>query len=260
MLDVKKQSWLAVCGFIAGFASRKLYERIYLFQNIGETSFLDLDSIVYGVTFMLIIGLTITSIGYYQRYSDIMLRRKRRISTKGKNMYLGKISMALYGYGLYQRKTVLFSVALFSILFVISDNAILSALPLIFLPVFGQIMADDKSTNSPQIDKAFHFFGIETVQGSIAIVLTFIAIIPGAYALSHVSQTFGGGKPEWITIRLNQKAIDDTATHRKYDNRRILLLYRQGNTFWFKISGDSTKIAFRRDQIDYFQSEYKHEM
>jgi len=260
MLDLKKQSWLTVCGFVAGFASRKLFEIFHQYQNVGDVSFIDLDSIVYGLMVMVLMGLAIASMLNYGKVAHPIVKRKLRSAAKRKNKSFWNMVAWIYGYYRFQKSAILFSIAIFVIVLIATDKALIALLAVLLLPILGLAVVATDDSDSPNMDKFFQFFEIDTVPGAVIIVLTFISIAPGTYILGFVSQTFGGGRPEWVEIRLDPKTVEDTTVQRKFDNKPIFLLYRQGNIFWFKVSKDSTKIAFRRDQIEYFKSVFKFDM
>lgn len=259
--DIKKLSWIPICGFAVGFCSRKIYETAYQFTTMDDYSLFDLEAITYGIIFMILAGIFTGILFYNESKFGRFAKFKYSIASRSNHPRINALFVTAKIYALTLRQSfLLYFLAGLSVLMV-TDNLLLSGLSIVAISLFWPVVAfgakdsTNKSINSAE--QVYQFLDLASIQGAIISILAIFAVYFGYAIIKNVPLSLGGAKPQIVTIHLRQTVYDDSLPIYKLNHKPILLLYKQGSTLWIKGIKDSIKYSINKTDIGIIETPYR---
>lgn len=260
MFDIKQYSWIPVYGFVVGFCSRRIFENAYGFIPISEYSVFDLQSVTYGVIFMMLTAIMTGGVAYSERVLGRFARIKYSCARDGKFKKLKTAKVFLFLCFVSAKMSFAIHFALALLVLWITDNFPLAIfvlfISIMIWPVLAFASKDDSNKADDAADEILKFLKLDSVLGIVYTALAMAAIALGFFMIRTVPQSFGGARSQIVILHIRESNITDSLLLNKINKKPIILLYNQNSVIWIKERLDSTKLAINKSDIAAIENLY----
>jgi hypothetical protein len=263
--NLKDILWIVFGGLTIGTIVQRANDSLRGIPNLSSSPLVELDSVIYGCCFIILAQWIIVGILGLVELKPRMKGEQEWACLTKKPRFKGPwiVKFCLIKTFPYLASHFVFSGFFVLALFGFDRTAIIAALLWYFVvaALWTSLILNKSEEASPTFDLTINhasaILALPQKHGPIILGLVFLGLIFGSIAYPYVSQSFGGGKPEMISLYLKPGSI---VSQEEINGKQIALLFRRGPLLGVKVThlGRERVMVIHQNDVERIYLDYNY--
>lgn len=241
----KNAGWIVIIGYVIGLFTRRGYDSMLGIPSMIDSPIIDIDSILYGGSIVFLWLWMLITVSVYRELTPLKEAHKWWENHYGTDAIKGKKISIFIRWALnINTYHIIYYIVASGVCFLLAGGFNRAGLYFfLYWFVYSVVnwyitngIINGKFAKEPEAleESASFHFGISGEEGKLAVLSLIVASGVSAMMFPKVSQSFGGGKPERVIVKLKPGNIVTLPSQVSIENKMVDLVFRRGNKFGFR--------------------------